>query len=233
MTIRTRRLQAERMDASGLDPAEHRRALAGLGRINAWSGTVGAVWPAIRGWARRRGGRVRVLDLACGGGEVACGLWLRARREGMDVEVAGCDRSALAVEASRGRARGMGAGASFFAHDVIADGVPDAYDVVLSTLFLHHLDEGDAVDFLGRMAGSGAGLLMIDDLSRGALGWGLAWVGSRVLSRSAVVHFDALRSVEGAFTAGEARGLAERAGWRDVAIRRHWPARYLMTGVGR
>lgn len=215
------------MDEAGLDPAEHRRALAGLRRINAWSGTVGAIWPLVRDRCRSATRGLRLLDLACGGGEVAIGLRRRARREGLALDVTGCDRSPVAVAAARAASTDV----SFEVRDVIADGVPRGYDVLLSTLFLHHLDAGTARAFLHHMADSGAGLLIVDDLARELGGWVLAWAGSRVLSRSWVVHVDALRSVEAAFKPAEAEALAREAGWGRVEVRRHWPARYQLVGA--
>jgi 2-polyprenyl-3-methyl-5-hydroxy-6-metoxy-1,4-benzoquinol methylase len=136
----------------------------------------------------------------------------------------------VAVEVGRSEAARVGAEVGFEERDVIADGVPENYDVVMSTLFLHHLGEEEAWGLLRSMWGSGAGLVVVDDLERGWWGWVLAWLGSRVLSRSPVVHGDALKSVEGAWTGIEAVGLARSAGWLEVELRRHWPARYLMVG---
>jgi hypothetical protein len=73
-------------------------------------------------------------------------------------------------------------------------------------------------------------LVLIDDLRRGAAGWALAYLGTRLLSRSRVARVDGPISVEGAFTGEEAVALARRAGWRDVQVRPHWPFRFLMIG---
>ncbi len=225
------------MDQPTLSAVEHGRALRGLGRLNRWSATVGAVWPLIRERCRvveaERGRPARVLDLASGGGDVAIGLWERARAEGVALEMSGCDRSDFAVEQARGLAERRRATVRFRMHDVIADRLPGGYDILLSTLFLHHLSEAEACLFLGRMAELEGAWLVVDDLIRCRVGWTLAWLGSRFLTRSRVVHIDALRSVEGAFRSTEALDLAERAGWVDPKITTHWPARFALTGRGR
>ena len=72
LSVRVRR--PERMDDPGLDPAEHRRALRGLTRLNAISHTVGHLWQAIRkGVGDRPAVPLRILDAACGAGDIA--LW--------------------------------------------------------------------------------------------------------------------------------------------------------------
>jgi hypothetical protein len=70
---------------------------------------------------------------------------------------------------------------------------------------------------------------LINDLERRPLGLWLARYGGRLLSSSPVVHVDGPRSVEGAFTLAEARGLAEQAGLHGATIVRRWPFRYLLA----
>ena len=70
---------------------------------------------------------------------------------------------------------------------------------------------------------------IVGDLERSRLGLALAWAGTRVLSRSPVVHVDALRSVRAAFTLPEARALAEAAGLPHARVTRHWPCRWRLV----
>ena len=91
-----------------------------------------------------------------------------------------------------------------------------------------HLDDEAAVDLLSRMGRASRQLVLINDLIRSPLGYGLAWVGCRLLSRSPIVHFDGPVSVQGAFRLPEVRDLAARAGLDGAVIRRSWPERYLL-----
>ncbi len=234
--LRHRRRQPEIMDQAGLDADEHHRALIALGRINWWSAGVPAIWPLVRDHCRRllkQGDEraVRLLDVATGGGDLPVRLWKKARRAGLRLEVAGCDVSPLAIEHARDRARRQRADVDFFIHDVVAGPLPRGYDIVMSSLFLHHLGESEAVAFLRAMKAA-AGLVLIDDLRRGVLGWALAYVGVRALSRSKVAHVDGPISVEGAFTLDEARALASLADWSDFEARPRWPCRFLLVGRG-
>ncbi len=67
------------------------------------------------------------------------------------------------------------------------------------------------------------------DLVRGALGYATAYVGTRVLSRSPVVHVDGPRSVRAAFTIEEARLLAEGAGLVDARVDPAFPYRWRLS----
>ena len=103
------------------------------------------------------------------------------------------------------------------------------HDVVLSTLFLHHLEDEQALAWLAALGRARPGLLLVDDLDRTRRGLVLAWLATRLLSRSAVVHHDGPVSVERAFTAEEAAELASRAGLQGARVARHWPARWQLA----
>jgi 2-polyprenyl-3-methyl-5-hydroxy-6-metoxy-1,4-benzoquinol methylase len=226
--LEQRNPQPELMDQPDLDPERHRHALRGLRRINALSGSAGILWPAIADYVRtRKPNRVRVLDVACGGGDVAVALARRARRQKLDVGVTGCDISPVAVEAAR-RLAPDGA-VPFFRLDVLREPLPNGYDVIACSLFLHHLSDGDALELLRNMAEAAEGMVLVSDLRRTRTGYGLAWAGCRLLSRSPVVHVDGPRSVAAAFTPDELMALAARAGLAGAQVTRHWPQRMLLT----
>ena len=155
----------------------------------------------------------------------------KARREGLPIQVDGCDISPQAVEHSRNQAEAAGVDARFFVHDALHGDLPSGYDVIMCSLFLHHLDEGDAQGVLGRMKSAARRLVLVDDLVRSRFGYTLAWVGCRLLSRSKVVHYDGPVSVAGAFRADEVASLAAKAGLDGAVVTRHWPERYLLSWV--
>jgi SAM-dependent methyltransferase len=226
--VRERRRQPEIMDQPDLDPQRHLEALRGLERINAWSRSARILWGPL-GELVRQAGSLRVLDVATGGGDVPIRLWQQARRAGLALHVDGCDVSAGAVAYATARAAEHGADVRFFAWDALSEPLPGGYDVLTSSLFLHHLSAAQAVDLLRRMADAAGRLVLINDLVRSRAGWLLAYVGTRLLSASPIVRTDGLRSVEGAFTVAEARNLAARAGLSGARVERRWPCRFLLA----
>jgi 2-polyprenyl-3-methyl-5-hydroxy-6-metoxy-1,4-benzoquinol methylase len=229
-TFRHRQREPEIMDQPGLDRQAHVQALRGLARINRCSRSAAILWPAVRDLARQVApAPLTLLDLATGGGDIPIQLWQRARREGLALHVAACDRSEQALEHAREQARARQADVSFFAWDALAGPLPRTYDVVVSSLFLHHLAEDEAVTVLRHLGQAARRLVLVNDLRRGTLGWLLAWLGTRLLSRSAVVHTDGPLSVAAAFTCAEARELAVRAGLDGATVARRWPFRFLLS----
>jgi 2-polyprenyl-3-methyl-5-hydroxy-6-metoxy-1,4-benzoquinol methylase len=229
-----RNLRPELMDQPGLDETAHRGALTGLGRINQWSGTGQSLWSALKEIATTPADSsrspLRVLELASGGGDVSCSLAASAQRSGVPLVLHGWDISATAVAHARATAdRRELRNVQFFQCDALQEALPDDYDVIFCTLFLHHLEESAALALLQRMAAAARRAAIIDDLRRTWLGYWLAWLGCRMLSGSRIVHYDGPLSVQAAFTPREIQDLARQAGLSGAVIRCHWPQRFRLT----
>ena len=228
-----RKLQPELMDDPTLDETVHRNALSGLRRINWWSRTDSAVWNALRPLFSERSPTqpLTILDIASGGGDLAIRLARRAKSEGVNVKISGCDISPTAIEFATEQAKSAQlSNVTFHRCNVLSDPLPEpAYDVVMCSLFLHHLDETDGLRLLTCMKSAATKMVLVDDLHRSAAGYWLAWLGCRILTRCHVVHLDGPMSVEGALTSTEAMALAIQAGLPDAVVKHHWPQRFLLS----
>jgi SAM-dependent methyltransferase len=227
MTVRRR--EPEVMDQPGLDPAAHASALRGLTRLNWLSNSAALLWPAIRDLARREPAReLQVLDVATGAADVPVRLARWARRAGLRLKFVGCDVSPTALENARRRAAEAGIDLRLLLLDALTDSLPDGFDVMTCSLFLHHLDDGQAVDLLRRM-GTAARLVLINDLVRSRFNGLLVSLASHLVTRSPVVHADGPRSAAAAFTVAEMRDLCRRAGLEGAVVRSCFPCRMLVT----
>ncbi len=213
------------MDDPDLDRTRHLQALRALARINRVSFAGLRVYREILTIGRSRPGPVRVLDVACGGGDVLVDVANRLRGSGLAVELRGCDVSEVALEAAR-LAVPRGADVDFLEADVIDGDIPGGHDLVCSSLFLHHLTDEAASQLLRRMAAVTAHTVLVQDLRRTRLGYLFAWVGLHTLTRSDVARSDGLVSVRAAFTLPEAEQLCSEAGLSGASVSRAWPQRY-------
>lgn len=116
----------------------------------------------------------------------------------------------------------------FFRLDVLTEPLAKRYDVITISLFLHHLTDTQIVTLLNTLAAH-ADHLIISDLIRSRTGYGLALLGTRLLSGSRIVHVDGLKSVRAALTLPEAQALAAAAGLNNARFERRWPHRFLLT----
>lgn len=217
------------MDEPTLDQRLHQQALRGLARINWLSRSASLFWPPLVRLQHELQRPLRILDLACGGGDVTLGLAQRARRRGWSWQLEGHDVSPLALELASQRAREQQLDVRFIQRDVLAEPLPRDFDVIACSLFLHHLDEATAVELLRHARDATRQLILVNDLARGRVAYLMALIGCRLLTRSPVVRLDGPLSVAGAFTAREAIELAERAGCTGARVTHHWPYRFLLS----
>ena len=229
--LNNRDRQQEVMDQPGLDPKEHAKALMGLRRINAISRCSAGLFRPIEALAITQPAKpLRVLELACGGGDTAIDLALMAKRKGLSLDIHACDLNPEAVAIAQTNAVRRQAALTVFTADALAKPTDhNSFDVVYCTLFAHHLDELDVVRLLEVMALRSRKLVLVDDLIRSRLGFALAWIGTRLLSRSWVVHTDGPLSVRAALQPDEMKSIAMQAGLNNAQIKRSWPERYLLN----
>lgn len=217
------------MDEPDLAPERFIGALRGLRRVNIATRGAGILWPSIRAAAREKPGRtLRILDIASGGGDIAISTARKLAAGGYDAEVTGCDLSPLAVQHATDSAESRSAKVSFFQMNAVEDPIPEGYDILMTSLFLHHLSDPDAKDFLQRATAAARHSLLVQDLNRCAAGWCLAYAGVRLLGCNDVCHEDGPKSVECAFTPAEALDLARQAGLESARVSARFPYRYLL-----
>jgi len=257
--MKSRYLVPELMDDPGLDANVHRQALDGLRRINRISRTASTIARKIIQYSNDlRLPTARILDLGCGCGDVAYGVAKLLPKHG-DWQIEGWDISPTAIDYARqlygddpalaslvsrnpkislsnDRTRSVVADASitsqsmlsFHQQDVFqAEGPP--FDFVYCSLFLHHFSDSDAIRVLRRMRDLARHVLIVDDLNRSRMGYWMARIGVRLLSRSPIVHFDGPQSVRAAFSMSEVKPLARAAGLSNVTLESRWPGRWLLA----
>lgn len=219
----------ELMDDLALERNKHFKALQGLQRINGWSQSVRTVWLPIERLLRENPGkRYHILDVATGAGDLPIGLWKKSQKMKVALDISACDKSIQALEYAKVRAKNASAPIHFFELDVLKNSIPKHYDIILCSLFFHHLNSEEAKEVLQKMSQAARSMVLVVDLRRNLSHWILSCLATRVLSRSEVVHTDGPRSVRAAFTTDEFHSLCQSAGLNRTNISNRWPYRFLM-----
>src|SRR5882724_2317561 len=138
-------LEPEDMDDPAIATERLHGALTGLTRINFVSDSPRIVWWPIARLARDLAvDRLRVLDIATGAGDVPRALWRRANQAGLSLEIQGIDFSQRSIDFARQQAQETNTPVTFKCQNALTDDLPTDFDVVMCSLFLHHLNNEDA-----------------------------------------------------------------------------------------
>lgn len=225
MLMRERRADApEWMDEADATRPEFEGALRDLARINRWSGAARPVLSWLDRVAERSGAsRLSVLDVGAGGGDMLQRIAAWGARRGVALELTGLDRSPWAATF----AAGAGVPARYVTRDLFEH--EEAHDVVLCSLFAHHLDDATLVRFLRWLDARARLGWLISDLHRHWLPWGFLWGATRLLRLDPMVVHDSTASVSRAFVRADWERAAREAG---VAANIRWsvPFKWVVTG---
>ncbi|MAD80314.1 MAG: methyltransferase domain-containing protein [Pirellulaceae bacterium] len=188
--MQARVLIPEQMDDPDLDRHEHVKALRGLQRINAWTGNVSLVWKHVSTMAGESNSRLlRVLDIATGAADVPIGILKASASQGVNLEIDACDFSDQAIAIATENCSTANARVRLFRHDILHDEIPERYDVVICSQFLHHLSNEEVEIVLHKMKSAATRRVVVVDLERSHANWLQVYLATRVLSRSKVVHW--------------------------------------------
>ncbi len=221
----------EWMDQPDIDPALHLHALQGLARLNYFSNSVNLLWKPLRKLAQANPPphTFSVLDVATGSGDIPLALCKKALQAKINIKFSVTDKSAFALNLVKEKAQQNNLPIECFETDALEGPPFPSHDVIICSLFLHHLDNNEAITLMKRMAKAARVAILINDLERSWLNWNMVWVASHLLTRSPVVHMDGPRSVAGAFNQREVFELANQAGLLGAKIETRWPCRFLLS----
>ena len=228
--MKQRDLQPERMDDPDLPTEDHLHALQGLARLNRFSRIEPSLFQIIRRFGRRQpNGKLRVLDVASGSGDVPIQWITRAKREGWELDLTMVDNRSTACDEQQRLAAKKGVRANAIQLDYLSSALPGGFDEVTCSLFFHHLKNFEVFQLLQSMQAASSGGLVLCDLERSWMNLQMVRLASRCLTRSPIVHEDALISVRAAFTTGEFGTIASSALSRPFKIERVFPCRFVLT----
>ena len=201
----------ELMDEPDCDPRALARTFRRFALVNALVSGWRAAWRTHVVPALPASGRGRVLDLGCGGGDLARALVRWAASDGFDVEVVGADPDARAIEAAE---RSTPRGVTFrqqSSGELLAAG--ERFDVVVSNHVLHHLGDDERHGFLADSETLAVNRSLHSDIRRSTEAYRAYALGAAFVAAGTFVRVDGLRSIRRSFTLPELRE-ALPTGWR-------------------
>ena len=166
---------------------------------------------------------ITVLDVGTGAGDIPRELVRWARREGRRIRVFALDRDAATLRIAAQVVRDYPE-IRFVRGDALSLPIrPEAVDLTISAMTLHHLEPGAGVQYLAEMDRAARVGFVVNDLVRSRIAHWVVWLITRFITRSAISRHDGPLSVKRSYTPREVSGLCEQAGLKGVDVVHHWP----------
>jgi ubiquinone/menaquinone biosynthesis C-methylase UbiE len=218
-----RSLELERLDRGEYTAAEYALWQREMRFINRWLGDKRALKRRL-GRRLRAGDDLRILDVGAGFGEL-----LKVCSELTDVTAG---HVYVGVDTSQTACSVMSSRPDVKIDPIVADALQlpfadHSFDIVISSLFLHHLTDEEAARLLAESARVSRSLVLMIDLNRHRA----AYVLYRVFAAAFLQPFtaqDGALSIRRGFRPDELIEIARRAGLSKASIRRSMPFRLVL-----
>ncbi|MFB2598586.1 class I SAM-dependent methyltransferase [Herbiconiux sp. P17] len=211
-TLRRRAIDAhELMDDPNCDPVLLARTYEQFRVVNS----------IVSGWHGTYRDRIRpllspilpstLLDIGCGGGDIARALAHWAATDGLQLQVTGIDPDARALDFAQRTPNPDGVRFLLAESSELVDAA-QRFDFVISNHVLHHLTSEQFTDLLIDSELLCRGLALHSDIRRSAVAYGVFSAGTLPFFRRSYIREDGLTSIRRSYTTAELR-IAARRGW--------------------
>ncbi len=220
----------ELMDLPSTSRAEFEEALTDIQWVNRYlrgaDTLIDAVDELVSPLQKRE---FTVLDMGTGAGDIPIALVQWGQKQGIRFKVTAVDLHPVAVEYARQKTSGFPEIEVIQADALNLPFADGQFDLVVSSMFMHHLNTDEAVRLLQEMARLSRIGFVVNDLERSPLAWlGIRALGA-VLRKGRVFRHDAPLSVQRGFQVRDVEELKALCGLPQIAIARKPPYRIVLT----
>ena len=226
--FKRRSYQLERIDIGDYTPDEYEDCLVELRRVNRWLGDARALSRSLLVELSQLGlKRFSVLDVGAGSGELLRVVSKWARDNGRQARLVGLELNSRSAKAIREESDEV---ISSVNADALEEPfVSDAFDYSMCSLFTHHLTEDQIVRLLQELSRVTKRRIFVIDLHRHPVAYFLYTTVARLFLHNRLIREDGALSILRSFKSDELQHLAERAGLRQIKVKRSLPFRLVLS----
>lgn len=218
--------EPELMDDFSMKGELLRDTLDKLGKINKWLGgnhvTLDGIKKLLKNQSKDK--LITIIDLGCGHGEILRLIGDYGRQEGYKFKLIGIDANQDAIDYAIELSQDYEE-LTFENIDIFSEEFHDLdYDVVLSTLFLHHLNQNEIYNLLKIITSKAKLGIVVNDLHRNKVAYGLFKLLGLVISNHMIVQ-DGLTSILRAFKRDELENISKQLNLKSQICWK-WAFRY-------
>jgi len=152
---------------------------------------------------------ITIIDLGCGGGDILRKVSKYGKKEGYIFKLVGVDANKDAVDYARELSKDYPE-ISFVACDIFSDAFESLqYDVVLTTLFLHHFKEDQIISMLSSLKKKAKLGIVVNDLHRHPMAYYLFKLVCVTIKNTMIIE-DGLTSILRGFKRDELENFSKK-----------------------
>jgi 2-polyprenyl-3-methyl-5-hydroxy-6-metoxy-1,4-benzoquinol methylase len=172
---------------------------------------------------------LRILDLGTGSADIPMAMaeWGRAKQR--KLQITAVDLHPAAVEEAQARTASYPEIEVRQGNALALPDEPYSFDYVVSSMFMHHLSQAEAVELLRTMARLSRRGLVVNDLERHPWAWMSIRLLGRLTAKGHIFRHDSALSVLRGFQKEELEALCREAGLGGVEIRHRFPFRWVLV----
>ena len=163
-----------------------------------------------------------LLDVGCGGGDIAESLARWAARDGLALSITAIDPDPRAIDFALANTTGNVAFRRTHTSQLVEEGA--VFDIVISNHMLHHLQAAELQGLLADSARLAVRRVIHSDIARSRLAYALFGAATAPLFRGSYIRRDGLTSIRRSYTSAELRAVLP-PNWRVESAA---PWRYLL-----
>ena len=201
-------------------------ALDKLAKINQWLGgnivTIDGLKKALKNHTKTEA--ITIIDLGCGGGDILREISIFGKKHNYNFKLIGIDANSHTVNYADSLSKNYN-NIEFKAIDIFSEEFKALeFDLVLTTLFLHHFKEEALINFLKPVLEKAKLGIVVNDLHRHKLAYYLFKLLCTTIKNKTIVE-DGLTSVLRGFKRTELKAISEKIN-AEYQIRWKWAFRY-------
>lgn len=169
---------------------------------------------------------IKIADLGCGGGDTLRAIADWGKKNNLPLQLYGIDANAFTIKYAQKHSSSY-ANIQYLQKNIFAEDCNfKEYDIVICSLFLHHFNEEELLNFLQKCKDSHIKALLVNDLQRHWIPYYLFKLVCAVFRASKMTREDGLLSIRRAFTRTELDTLLKKSDIKDRQLQWKWAFRY-------
>jgi len=230
--FKRRSYELEDIDTGNYTPAEYENCISELQLVNRWMGDAHALKQTLlRDIEQQALMDFSILDIGAGSGELLRVAASWARSTGRHLRAVGLELNERSAQAIREESGAFPEIASVRGDALKLPFRAAEFDYVMCSLFTHHFVDERVIEILREMTRVARRRIFVIDLHRDPVPYFFYTTLGKLVLKNRLLRHDGALSILRSFKANELFELGKRAGLRDLAVERHFPARLVLSAA--